>query len=86
MIREQATAPTGTCYYGVCIQLAGQPPKMDQTELSMVGEGVQAYGLRIWGTGAKHDSSLTAGLMLVADTHPDTHTHPRCTHACCLSV
>lgn len=31
---------------------------------------------RTGGAGAKHDSSLTAGLMLVADAHPDTRTHP----------
>ena len=28
---------------------------------------------RSGGTGAKHDSSLTAELMSVADAHPDTH-------------
>lgn len=27
------------------IQLAGQPLKMDRTELSMVGEGIQAHDL-----------------------------------------
>lgn len=29
---------------------------------------------RTGGTGAKHDSSLTAELMSVADAHPHTHT------------
>lgn len=35
------------------IQLAGQPLKMDQTELSMVGEGIQAQGLENLGCWSK---------------------------------
>jgi hypothetical protein len=27
-----------------------------------------------------------AGLMLVADAHPDTNTHPKCTHTCYLTI
>lgn len=59
--------------------------KMDQTELSMVGEEGQAQGLETLGAGAKHDSSLTAGFG-EGVTHTQTHTHPKCTRACCLSI
>lgn len=40
--------------WGVCsILLAGQPLKMDQTELSVVGEGLQAHSLEKWGHWSK---------------------------------